>query len=305
MLSRFRPTRFRGHFERSNFFEGWFHKIFSEQYQASIVIIYGYTTGEVSDKFGFIQVYIPDQDPIVLYYHKEVVICDPRKHEVRMGTQVFSPEQIHIQTEELTVDLKFSENELVKTLKNSMGYHYFIPNLPCYHAVCNASHRATGQIRATAGKFFLNNEKAYLEKNWGTSFPKQYVWLHAIDPLNTEVSLLISQAEIHWLGKKFLRHVGYLCLNGKQIDMRLMKRVESKFDEKNSDSQLIQFKSRDNELLLSIETNQQVTFLGPEAGALRRKIVHFTDVHVTMQLIQGKQSRTINLVGNYENVQGK
>jgi hypothetical protein len=87
--------------------------------------------------------------------------------------------------------------------------------------------------------------------------------------------------------------------------MRLMKRVESKFDEKNSDSQLIQFKSRDNELLLSIETNQQVTFLGPEAGALRRKIVHFTDVHVTMQLIQGKQSRTINLVGNYENVQGK
>jgi tocopherol cyclase len=305
MLSRYRPTRFRGHFDRSNFFEGWFHKIYSERHQASFVIIYGYTTGDSDDRFGFMQIHVPKQEPTILYFKREEVNCDRKKHEVRLGSNVFSLNEIHVHTEELTINLKFSGNNPLKTIKNSMGYHYFIPNLPCYHAVCNASHMVTGEVCAKSGRYFLQDETAYLEKNWGTSFPNQYVWLHAIDPLNPESSLLLSQAEIHWLGKKFLRHVGYLCLNGKQIDMRLMKRVESKFDEKNSDSQLIQFKSRDHELLISIETTQQVTFLGPEDGALRRKIVHYADAQVVMQLKQGKQTRSINLVGNYENVQGR
>ncbi len=82
-----------------------------------------------------------------------------------------------------------------------MGYSYYIPTLPCYHSVLNKSHLISGEIQYPDNNYLLDNALGYMEKNWGTSFPDNYFWMHAVDPTNPSISLLFSQAEIKWLGK--------------------------------------------------------------------------------------------------------
>lgn len=304
MLRKKRPSDLRGEFDRTNYFEGWFHKIYSTKHRASFVIIYGYTTGHSADKFGFIQVHIPNQEPRILYFDKSEVRCDPNQHRLEMGEHELSLEGMNIRTEEFVIDLCFSKNEPIRTVKNSMGYHYFIPNLPCYHAVCNPFHTVSGEIRTTDSQYCFERETGYLEKNWGTSFPEKYLWLHAIDQNDPEMSLLFSQAEIGWFGNTFQRHVGYIRTKDDVVDFRGLKDFRIRIQQIESNKQHILLNSRDLDVEIIVQTDQHICLLGPEQGKLSRKIVHHADVQVEMLMTRGSDTTKLRLIGNYENVQG-
>lgn len=302
MLRNFNPTILRGNFNRNKYFEGWFQKIFSAKHQASFVVIYGYATRNSNDTFGFIQMHIPDEKPLLLHFPKEEVFCDPGQHLVRMGNNILTTERISVNTDEVEVDLSLDKNEPLRSFKNSMGYSYVIPNLPCYHSVLNKSHIVSGEINSKSSRFSLDNEIGYLEKNWGTSFPENYVWLHAVDPENMEVDLLFSQAEINWMGKKFIRHVGYFRFDGKQIDLRELRDCSISISKLNSHDQHIRISSKAIEMKMEITLAQNIVFKGPHNGTLSRDILHHTDVRVAVSFKQNAQTRNFQLVGNYENI---
>jgi hypothetical protein len=131
MLRIFKPTSLRGKLERNTYFEGWFQKVYAKEYQSSFVIIYGYATQNTEDKFGFIQILFPNKATEIIYFHRNEFSCDPERHIVRMGENLLTTEVIQIQTEDFTVHLKLVNNQVSTTFKNSMGYNYFFPNLPC------------------------------------------------------------------------------------------------------------------------------------------------------------------------------
>jgi tocopherol cyclase len=304
MIRKTKPSDLRGNFDRKKYFEGWFHKIYSQEHRASFVIIYGYTTGDTPAKFGFIQVHLPNQEPRILYFDRSEVSCDPNQHRVCMGVNELSLERMKIRTEELIIDLHFGKNDPIRTVKNSMGYHYFIPNLPCYHAVCNLSHTVSGEIRTTNDQFSFKAETGYLEKNWGTSFPENYQWLHAIAPNDPATSLLFSQAEIGWFGNQFQRHVGYIRIKNEVVDFRRLKDVSIRSEQVESNKQRIHIRSRELDLEITIITDQQVFLLGPEDGTLRRNIGHYADAQVELRITRGSETTKLNLVGNFEDMKG-
>ena len=55
----------------------------------------------------------------------------------------------------------------------------------------------------------------YIEKDWGTSFPNKYFWLQCNDFATGNASIMISVAEIPFLGTKFTGCICSVYLNGK------------------------------------------------------------------------------------------
>ncbi len=302
MLRIFKPTSLRGNLERNTYFEGWFQKVYAKEYQSSFVIIYGYATQNTEDKFGFIQILFPNKATEIIYFNKNEFSCDPDRHIVRMGENLLTTELIQINTKDLNIHLKLMNNQVVKTFRNSMGYSYFLPNLPCYHAVLNTGHRVTGEIKQKNDCFIFEDELGYLEKNWGSSFPKTYYWLHAVDPNDPQVSLLFSIAEIEWIGKKFNRHVGHVHFDEKQLDFRSLKNVAVSFQRSSKDEHEIRLTSKTLQMEITIRHRSKVQFKGPSKGRLSRDIIHFPDAIIQIRLSENNKVRMLHLIGNFENL---
>lgn len=302
MLGKYRPSSLKGALNKNKYFEGWFQKVYSSELQASFVIIYGYATANSLDTFGFIQLLLPGKLPRLLYFPKNEISFDKDNHIMVMGTNKLSKDAIEIDTKDISIKLNFKNNQLIQTFKNSMGYSYFLPSLPCYHSVLNPSHFVSGEICYDGGQYSLVNEMGYLEKNWGTSFPENYFWLHAIDPKNPQISLLFSRAEIKWLGKKFIRHVGHLRIDGIEIDLRELRNIRIITLDQNAEVQIIRFESKSLKLYISINIGKNVILKGPTNGALSRDIDHHADAVIDVKMTTENKIRQFQMVGNFEKI---
>jgi hypothetical protein len=302
MLGKYRPSSLKGALNKNKYFEGWFQKVYSSEHQASFVIIYGYATANSPDTFGFIQLLLPGKLPWLYYFPKNEISFDKDNHIMVMGTNKLSKDLIEINTKDISIKLNFKNNQLIQSFKNSMGYSYFVPNLPCYHSVLNPSHVVSGEIRYDDGQYSLVNEMGYLEKNWGTSFPENYFWLHAIDPKNPQISLLFSRAEIKWLGKKFIRHVGHLRVDGIEIDLRELRNISITTLDQNTEVQIIRFESKSLKLYISINIGKNVILKGPTNGALSRDIDHHADAVIDVKMSTENKIRQFQMVGNFEKI---
>jgi hypothetical protein len=302
MLEKYKPNSIRGNFERNKYFEGWFQKVYSKEHNASFILIYGYATQNSDDHFGFLQVLVPDQEPEIAYFPKYEVSCDIEQHIFRLGHNLLTKESIHINTHSFSIDLKLKNLHPLRTFKNSMGYAYFIPNLPCYHSVLTTAQNVSGEIQHNGVYYSLNNGMGYLEKNWGTTFPESYFWIHAVDPNNPARSLLFSKAKIVWLGKTYIKHVGYLCLDGQQIELRELKNFSVSNSNVSPENQIIQMRSASAQIDLSLDYGREVVFHGPKDGALSRLIQHKTDVKIEVLLNYENRKHKYQMVGNFEDI---
>jgi hypothetical protein len=302
MLEKYKPNSIRGNFERNKYFEGWFQKIYSKEHNASFILIYGYATNNSDDTFGFSQVLIPNQTPEIIYFPKNEVSCNIEQHIFRMGNNLLTTELIRIDIHGLRIDLNLKNTQPFRSFKNSMGYTYFIPHLPCYHSVLTKIQNVSGEIQHNGVRYNLNNEMGYLEKNWGTTFPESYFWVHAIDPNNPAISLLFSRAKIVWLGKTYIKHVGYLCFDGQQIELRELKNFSVCNSNIGPENRIIQIRSASAQLDLALEYGREVLFKGPKDGALSRVIRHQTDASIKVSLTYENRSHQFQMVGNFEDI---
>jgi len=303
-MLKLKPTQLKGKFKKRNFFEGWFHKIYSAKHQTSFVIIYGYTTGNYYDKFGFIQFLIPNKNVEIYYFSKNEISYNPKNHSVQMGSNILSLKEIKINLKDIYMDLNISDNLPISSFKNSMGYAYFIPTLPCYHSILNKSHLISGEINLFNNKYLLDNDLGYMEKNWGTSFPEKYFWIQAVEPNNPNVSLLFSQAEIKWMGKSFIKHVGHLRLNGEELDLRTLTLFNVSYDNTNPENITITIKSKQIKLEMSFSVAKKYMFKGPLKGKLSRDILHHSDSQIDLKIYQNAEIKMYKLIGNFEMIGG-
>jgi hypothetical protein len=116
------------------------------------------------------------------------------------------------------------------------------------------------------------------------------------------VSLLFSQAEIKWLGRTFVRHVGHCRFDGNEIDLRDLKNVTVAIVHQSNEQQTIRITSSTVEIEISIALAVRVKFKGPMDGTLSRDILHYTDALINLRVSQNGTTRTFRLIGNCENV---
>ena len=122
------------------------------------------------------------------------------------------------------ITLDFQDNDL--TLKGTlyfkdlapirydiMGPFKFIPFMQCRYRVYSMLHKVSGEISVNNQTFKFEKGLGYIEGDCGRSFPKKYIWTQCCFKNN---SLMLSVADIPFLGIHFTGIIGVVLLNGKE-----------------------------------------------------------------------------------------
>lgn len=218
----FKPEVFQGNLNRKNYFEGWYFKHVSENREHVFSFIPGVSLTK-DDKHAFIQFIngITGETAYVKYPLSDFRYSG-NLFEVEVGNSHFSDKviQLNIDSPQLKVSGELQYSNLVKYPKSLispgiMGWYSFVPFMECKHGIGSVLHLLEGSLTVNGVAAEFSGGKGYIEKDWGTSFPESWIWLHCNTFEEPDCSFTFSLAKIPWLGSFFIGHICFLYLKGK------------------------------------------------------------------------------------------
>ena len=114
----------------------------------------------------------------------------------------------------------------------------------------------------------INNGIGYIEKDYGSSFPKTYLWIQCNDFQNEKASIMVSIADIPLLGYEFKGCIAAILYKGKEYRMATYNGV--KIIDYNKKGLTI--KRGRYKLHIDIEDNNAKKLLAPNKGEMERVI---------------------------------
>ncbi len=215
------PLIFQGKKKNDKYFEGWYFKQVSFDLKKIICIIPGISKNGL-DSHAFIQVIISYEidGNIMLKTINHRFSADNFKYSderffLKIGDNTFNNDgiELNLTDEEYSIEgsIKFSEFDKIKRnilSPNAMGFFSYIPFMECYHDIISMNHDLQGILSVNSKTFDFNGGKGYIEKDWGASFPKEYIWLQSNHFNDTKASIMFSLARIPFLGTFFQ---GFIC----------------------------------------------------------------------------------------------
>jgi tocopherol cyclase len=211
----FRPEVFQGSIKADHYFEGWYLKHVSPDHNHVFSFIPGISLIQ-SDQHAFIQVIDGvSGNSWYIRYPLKAFDADRKSFRVSIGRSVFSAmgSEIDIESEGLRVQGRVDYIDPVRYPRSFlspgiMGWYSFVPFMECKHGVVSVDHYLDGSLDFNGTNVNLTDGKGYIEKDWGTSFPAAWIWLHCNTFLFENASVMLSVAKIPWLGSYFM---GFLC----------------------------------------------------------------------------------------------
>lgn len=242
--------------KNSNYFEGWYFKNSTDNY--TISFIPGISI-EKNNQSCFIQVITIEKSYYIPYSINDFKFTyEP--FSITIGNNYFSETKLKIDISyndlEIKGELEFSKNvKLNKTLlaPNIMGPFSYVPNMECNHAILSLKHDINGILKVNEKIIRFENGTGYIEKDWGTSFPKSYLWCQGNSFENKNASLFLSIADIPF---KFFSFTGFICtfyLDGK----------EYRFTTYNG-SKIISYRNKNNTIKVALQKKDYKIFLVAE-----------------------------------------
>ncbi|PKM66604.1 MAG: hypothetical protein CVU94_07325 [Firmicutes bacterium HGW-Firmicutes-19] len=218
-----KPILFQGSKRKDRYFEGWYFKQVCQRLQQTISFIPGISLKR-GDEHAFIQVIIA---PAIKTYYFRFDISEFSTDEtpflVKIADNTFSETGISINLRNEKIDilgnLKYGSFEEIESSLYSptiMGPFAYIPNMECNHGVVSMNHLVDGSLTVNDEHWTFQNDRGYLEKDWGTSFPKRYLWVQANHFDDPSVRFMASVAKIPFLGLSFNGVIANLIIDGKE-----------------------------------------------------------------------------------------
>lgn len=217
----YHPEIFQGSTSKEKYFEGWYFKLVSRDEKHAVAVIPGISVYDADDRHAFIQL-INGIGQVTSYYRfpLDAFSADAKALKIDIGGNHFSKTKVVLDLPELKGELQIQNTvSLVSSLFSPgiMGWYSFMPSMQCYHGVVSLHHRLSGMTSGSLGHIDWNEGIGYIEKDWGTSFPKCWIWLHTNHFKDTSpASLMASVAHIPWLGRYFPGFIVVLLAGGKE-----------------------------------------------------------------------------------------
>ena len=200
--------------KNKNYFEGWYFKHTSDK--LNISFIPGISINKKTKK-AFIQIITNNASYNIDYDIKEFRYSN-NPFYIKIANNYFSKESIHIDINDAKQSLKISGNIKYTNIKNIkstkispniMGPFSYVSFMECNHAILCMNSTINGIIIINNKKYIYKDNRGYIEKDWGTSFPKKYIWIQGnnFDKLN--VSFMLSIADITL---KLINFTGLICV---------------------------------------------------------------------------------------------
>lgn len=225
------PSRFQGEGQRSRYFEGYYVKIVDAESQVALAIIPGLSYDQEGNGHAFIQVLNGIQGKAT--YHSFAIeefssgpplLQDSSKSafSIKIGANEFSESGICLSLPGLEMEVGFRQNiswPWHVLSPGAMGPFSFIPAMECRHGVVSLHHEVAGMLRIDGGEeqTFSPSTVGYLEKDWGRSFPRCWVWLQTnhFDGETSPCSLLVSAGRVPFAGSAFTGFIAALYWRGR------------------------------------------------------------------------------------------
>ena len=279
-----------------DYFEGWYFK--NTNNNNGISFIPGINING-HRKEAFIQVITMDSSYFVNYNIDDLKF-NFKPFYIKIDNNFFSKDRIHVNikddTQNLIIfgDIKYSNNKDIATnffSPNIMGPFSYIPFMECNHAILTMKSRVDGLININNNKMIFDNGIGYIEKDWGCSFPKSYIWCQGNNFKNPNVSFMISIADIPF---KIFNFRGIIC------DL-IIDNNEFKFATYNN-AKIIKYDVDDNSLniilkkgcyYLNVKSEYTVgnKLSAPVKGKMEKDI--FENISTSISIILKKDNNTI------------
>lgn len=215
------PLRYHGKDEKNEYFEGWYFKHVSKDLRSIISIIPGISRN-LEDTHSFIQTIIQrkvnEDDILNTHYHRYAekdfeYTEDP--FQLKIGNNIFRRDMMELDLYNENYILKgniyyseFKDIERSRFSPSAMGFFSYLPFMECYHDTVSMNHSLTGKMYFNDSEIDFTEGKGYVEKDWGTSFPKEYIWLQSNHFQQRSASIMFSMAHIPFMKTAFN---GLLC----------------------------------------------------------------------------------------------
>ena len=194
--------------KNKNYFEGWYFK--TSNNNESISFIPGINVD--NDKKAFIQVITNDNSYFIDYDISDFDFSF-NPFLIRIGKNIFSKNGIHIDiNQNIKGDIEYSNTQNINCNflnPNIMGPFSYVPFMECNHAILCMKNIANGFIEINNNKINFNDDYGYIEKDWGCSFPKSYIWCQGNNFKNSSASFMLSIADIPF---KVFNFRGFICV---------------------------------------------------------------------------------------------
>lgn len=281
--------------KNKNYFEGWYFK--NTNHKNVISFIPGININR-KEKKAFIQIITIDSSYYVNYNFDDFSFhFNP--FYIKIGDNYFSKDRIHIDikdiSQNLTIygDIKYRNNMNIKSnwySPNIMGPFSYISSMECNHAILSMKSKTDGFITINNKDINFDNGVGYIEKDWGCSFPKTYIWHQANEFQKKKAAFMISIANIPF---KFFHFRGLICsliVKNKEYRFATYNNTKIKRYEVNDNLINITLKKGKYYLFIESKSNQGYKLAAPVKGKMNKDITESISSIVTVILKKGNKT---------------
>ena len=264
--------------DNKNYFEGWYFKHTNKK--DNISFIPGINVNG-QDKKSFIQI-ITNYSSYFIDYNISDFEYSFDPFYVKIGNSFFSKDGITINIDDSKQNLhvygtlKYSNNwDIDRNVfsPNIMGPFSYIPFMEFNHAILIMKNDTYGIININDTKICFDKGIGYIEKDWGISFPKSYIWCQGNSFKNSSTSFMLSIANIPF---KFFSFRGIICnLIVDNKEYRFATYNNTKILKYTISNNLIDIELKKGHYLLEIksQSNNGLKLIAPTNGRMNKDIL--------------------------------
>ncbi len=274
-------------FKKKNYFEGWY---FKQSTKKDVLAIIPGISITKKKKEAFIQI-ITKQASYYKSFPIEEFSYQEEPFFITIGENFFSFEKIHmdIDEEDLKVkgDIFYQKHQKIKTTllsPNIMGPFSYLPFMECNHAIISMKCNTSGKLQINKRKMDFKKGNGYIEKDWGISFPKSYIWMEANSFQKKDASFLLSIAKVPL---KFMEFEGIICvLKTKGKEYRLTTYNHAKICEKEEKDNQVKILLKQGKYTLEVLAiyNPGNKLIAPQKGNMKKDILESLESKISVCL---------------------
>ena len=195
--------------QQKDYFKGWYFKCSNESKTIAFIPAFHQSKHEKTASLQIITDDTAFNIPFQFLQYRENPLA------IKIGENIFSKKGIRLQIKnnDLSTNGTLHFHDLSPIQYDIMGPFKYVPLMQCRHSVYSMRHRINGQITVNGQQYVFQNGIGYIEGDCGISFPKEYIWTQCHFNNN---SLMLSVADIPFLGFHFTGIIGVVILNGKE-----------------------------------------------------------------------------------------
>ena len=289
----YHPEIFQGSLSKQKYFEGWYYKLVSADEQYAIAVIPGIAIYDQADRHAFIQVINGiAQEASYHRFPLEEFSASADELNFSIGNNHFSKTELTLDLPELKGTISIHQVTPLETSLFSpgiMGWYSFVPTMECYHGIVSLHHQLEGSTAGSAGVINWNKGTGYIEKDWGVSFPKCWIWIHSNNfNDNAPASLMASVAHIPWKKRYFPGFIVVLLVEGKQYRFATYNGSKIKCSVM-EDKVSLEFQRGELHLIIHAFRGPTAALRSPITGQMTGKVNESLQARVDVKLYESKK----------------